>query len=198
MKTAPLYFLLMLILVTGSCDFKEHKIGLPYSSQAEEVRKRLKETNYNKEYCVLVDFSLNSGKKRMFLYNLKTDKIEESLLVAHGDGCGETDGTPKRFSNAVNSNCSSEGMAVIKERAYSNWGINIKYWLQGLDISNNNMRKRVVVLHSWGGIPDIAIYPLKLIQSQGCFTISNQALLSIDNFIKGQQNNQIILYAFKS
>ncbi len=169
-----------------------------YNEEIEGVKSTLKNANYNNEYCFLVDFSLHSGKKRMFLYNLRTQKIERSFMVAHGEGCGQENGIPARFSNMPNSLCSSEGMAVIGGKDYSNWGINIKYWLEGLDATNNNMRKRVVVIHSWSGIPDFSIYPFKIVQSQGCYTMSNNALTYLDKFISIQENKRILFYTFKS
>ena len=172
--------------------------GHKYKTQIQNLQSKILASNYNDSYGFLVDFSIPSGKKRMFLYNLRTGKIEKSFMVAHGEGCGQEGGSPVSFSNVPNSLCSSEGLAVIGERDYSNYGINIKYWLEGLDKTNNNMRKRVVVIHSWEGIPDFSIYPFKIVQSQGCFTVSNNALSYIDKFISQQENTKILLYAFKN
>jgi hypothetical protein len=171
--------------------------GYNYKVQVQILKEKVQESNYNDAYAFLVDFSIPSGKKRLFLYNLKTGEIDKSFMVAHGEGCGQENGSPRSFSNTPNSLCSSEGMAVIGERAYSQYGINVKYWLEGLDDSNNNMRRRVVVIHSWKGIPPYSIYPLKIVQSQGCFTVANNALSYIDNFISQQQNKRILIYAFK-
>ncbi len=171
--------------------------GNNYKVQVQILKEKVQDSNYNDTYVFLVDFSIPSGKKRLFLYNLNTKEIEKSFMVAHGEGCGQENGTPRSFSNTPNSLCSSEGMAVIGERAYSKFGINVKYWLEGLDESNNNMRRRVVVIHSWKGIPDNSIYPLKIVQSEGCFTVSDNALSYIDNFISQQENKRILIYAFK-
>lgn len=151
---------------------------------------------YNSEYTILVDFSIHSGKKRMFLYNLKSSKIEKSFLVAHGEGCNSNARTPS-FSNTVGSLCSSEGFGVLGGRAYSGWGIHIKYWIDGLESSNDNMRRRVVVLHSWEGIPDEETYPFTIAKSQGCFTVSNNTMRYLDNLIKTQNNKKILIYSFK-
>lgn len=194
LKVSSVAFLLFLCLI--SCKKTTEK-PTDYSDQVAQVERRLSGTYYNKDYCLLVDFSRHSGKKRMFLYNLKTKHIEKSILVAHGDGCGQQDGTPASFSNLVGSNCSSLGFSVLGNRAYSNWGIHIKYWLEGLEPTNNNMRKRVVVMHSWSGIPYEETYPTPITQSQGCFTISNDSLRFLDSFITGLDNQQIMLYAFQ-
>lgn len=188
--------LLLLLLTCFACGNSAEEEN-SYISQIEAVSERLEGTGYNREYCILVDFSLHSGKNRMFLYNLKTNEIEKSLLVAHGDGCGQQNGTPTKFSNTVNSNCSSEGFAVLGNRDYSNYGINIKYWLEGLEATNNRIKERVVVIHSWDWIPNVEIYPLPIAQSQGCFTVSNSSLRFLDDFISEQQNKKLLLYAFK-
>ncbi len=192
-----LALLLITFFITWMCFVNLGNLKVNrYKKEVEVVKATLKEGNYNKEYCVLVDFSLHSGKKRMILYDLQNEKIKRTFMVAHGEGCGQENGKPQSFSNVPNSYCSSEGMAVIGNRDYSNWGINIKYWLKGLDDTNNNMRKRVVVIHSWGGIPEFSIYPFKLVQSQGCFTISNNSLKYLDEFIFRQDNKKLLFYTF--
>lgn len=197
-KLAIIFGFLLAVLILWIVFFKlDISNGYNYKVQAQILKEKVNDTNYNDTYAFLVDFSIHSGRKRMFLYNFNTGKIEKSFMVAHGEGCGEENGSPRSFSNIPNSLCSSEGIAVIGDRDYSQYGINIKYWLEGLDNSNNNMRKRVVVIHSWKGIPDFSIYPFKIIQSQGCFTVSNNALSYIDNFISQQENKKILIYAFK-
>ncbi len=199
MKNVLLGLFMVFILITCWVVYInwDNDAGYKYKSQIQNLQSKILTSNYNDSYVFLVDFSIPSGKKRMFLYNLHTGELEKSFMVAHGEGCGQADGTPLSFSNVPNSLCSSEGLAVIGESDYSNYGINIKYWLEGLDDTNNNMRRRVVVIHSWEGIPDFSIYPFKIVQSQGCFTVSNNALSFIDNFISQQENKKILLYAFK-
>jgi hypothetical protein len=85
-------------------------------------------------------------------------------------------------------------MAVIGERAYSSWGKNYKYWLDGLEAANTNMRKRVVVLHAWEHVPDKEIYPKSLALSWGCPTVSIQFLDELDKILK--ENDKILLYSF--
>ena len=197
MKKLSIIFGFLLVILIFWIVFINSGNNGKYMAQAQILKERARETNYNDSYAFLVDFSIHSGRKRMFLYNLKTGEVEKSFMVAHGEGCGQKNGLPITFSNTPNSLCSSEGMAVIGDRDYSNYGINIKYWLEGLDDTNNNMRRRIVVIHSWKGIPDFSIFPFKIIQSQGCFTVSNNALSYIDNFISQQENKKILIYAFK-
>ena len=184
-------FLLFIIIVSTSF-FLPFNTTKDYTEKIKSVKEMAAIHSYNTNYTILVDYSIPSGKNRLFLYNLYTKKIEKSFLVAHGDGCPNN-----TFSNKVGSNCSSEGIAVINGRDYSNWGINVKYWIDGLDYTNSNLRKRVVVLHSWWGIPNIETYPFSIIESQGCFTVSNNTMRYLDKFIQKQKNKNILIYSFK-
>jgi hypothetical protein len=184
-------FLLSIIIVSTSFFLPFH-VSKDYTGNIIDIKETIENSSYNTNYTILVDYSIPSGKNRLFLYNLYTEEIEKSFLVAHGDGCPNT-----TFSNEVGSNCSSEGMSVINGRDYSNWGINVKYWVDGLDHTNSNLRKRVVVLHSWWGIPNIEIYPFPIVESQGCFTVSNNTMRYLDKFIQKQENKKILIYSFK-
>lgn len=167
-----------------------------YLKEARKAEVVARIGNYNTDYAILVDYSLHSGKNRLFIYNHKTDKIEKGYLVAHGEGNNSGLITPN-FSNEVGSLSSSEGLAVLGERSYSGWGIHVKYWLDGLENTNDNMRRRIVVLHSWKGIPSFETYPLPTLNSQGCFTVSNKTMKELDKFIQKQNNKKIIIYTFK-
>lgn len=171
-----------------------------YAQQISYVKNKATAGNYNNRFAVLVDFSEHSGKKRWHIVDLQTEQIvdEFSALVTHGSGCGQKNARPEKFSNLPGSLCSSLGLAVIAERDWSGWGVKFKYWLDGLDETNSNMRKRIVVIHSWGGIPDTEIYPAPIIQSEGCFTLSDNYMKKLDEFIKSESEyGKMLLYAFE-
>ena len=189
------YILLLLVAVAALILFIRENEN-EYIKEVNKVKEFSQTGNYNKEYAILVDYSLHSGRNRLLLYNLKLDRIEKAYLVAHGEGYKSNKATPN-FSNEVGSLTSSEGLAVLGERAYSGWGIHIKYWVNGLEDTNNNMKRRVVVLHSWEGIPVYEVYPLTIQQSQGCFTVANTTMEELDKFIQKQHNKNIIIYTFK-
>ena len=107
--------------------------------------------------------SIHSGKKRLFLYDLKDKKIVQSGLCSHG--CGEapwgedeTKETPL-FSNVPDSHLSSIGKYRIGKRGYSNWGIHVNYKLHGLEATNSKAYSRFIVLHSWDAIEDEETFP---------------------------------------
>lgn len=173
--------------------------GKDYIEEIKYVKKFSKENGYEDKQAFFVDFSRPSNVNRMFLVDLNENIIvgDFQFLVAHGSGCGQTNGVPNGFSNEIGSNCSSLGLSVIEKRDYSNWGVNIKYWLKGLNLTNDNMTKRLVVLHSWEGIPE-TIVKTPITQSQGCFTISNREMELLDDFIQRMNyEGKLLVYAFR-
>jgi hypothetical protein len=57
-------------------------------------------------------------------------------------------------SNKKEVHLSFLGKYTLIERSSSKWGINVKYWLKGLEETNNNAVERVIVLHGWSMIED--------------------------------------------
>lgn len=145
---------------------------------------------YNQRFCFLLDFSIPSGKNRFFVWDFVERKVVKQYLVTHGTCDGPTyKGAPGRgvqFSNMSDSHCSSIGKYKIGSRDYSGWGIGVKYWLHGLEKTNNNAVKRVIVLHSWGAVPNMEIYPLSIVRSWGCPAVSNDAMTELDEMLKSQ------------
>ncbi len=190
--------LMVVIFFIISCqkNNKEDKTISNYTTQINHIKNFAKEKNYNKNIAFLIDYSLHSGRNRFFVVDLKTNKFIKKGLVCHGDCKGiNSNDFAKEFSNINDSHCTSLGMAVVQERAYSKWGKNYKYWLKGLEKTNNNMRDRVVVLHAWSGMDDKEIYPTALAPSFGCPTVSINFLDSLDVILKANKN--VLLYSFK-
>lgn len=153
--------------------------------KADSAKKFCISNNYNTDYCILIDFSMHSGKNRFFVWDFKGDSIKLSSLCAHGYGQESTTKKPV-FSNVEGSYCSSLGKYKIGIRSYSKWGINIHYKMHGLENTNNNAFKRYIVLHSYEYIPESETYPLHLPlgMSQGCPVISNQTMTLVDELLQ--------------
>ncbi len=191
--------LIFLLTISFSSCQKENlppeKTIVDYQTQINHIKNFVKKKNYNQNIAFMIDYSLHSGLKRFFVVDLKSNKFINKGLVCHGNCKGENDSDySKVFSNINNSYCTSLGMSVVGERAYSKWGKNFKYWLNGLETTNSNMKDRVVVLHAWEGVADNTIYPKSLATSFGCPTISINFLDSLDVILK--KNEAILLYAF--
>ena len=56
-------------------------------SKILEVQKLVKkDSKYNSEIGFFIDMKIHSGKNRFLIYNLRTEKIIDKGLVAHGSG----------------------------------------------------------------------------------------------------------------
>lgn len=109
-----------------------------------------KNPKYNKEIAFLVDMNIMSGKNRFFVYDLKTNKIIDQGLVAHGVGSGVVV-SPLKFSNQPNSYCTSLGKYCIGKSYMGTYGK--AYKLYGLDETNSNAYSRNIVLHKYDKVP---------------------------------------------
>lgn len=167
-----------------------------YASEIKKVKAFAEANNYNKKVAFLIDYSLHSGKYRFFVVDLQQQRIIKKALVCHGTCKGKNKNDKATvFSNTPNSYCTTLGMAVMGKRDYSRWGKNYKYWIDGLEKNNSNMRKRVVVLHAWEHVPDEEVYPQSIAMSWGCPTVSIKFLDELDSILK--KNEKVLLYSFK-
>ncbi len=100
-------------------------------------------------------------------------------LVAHGSGSDpDHTGLLHRFSNAVDSNASSEGAFVTAEYYKGKHGQSQR--LLGLDPSNSNALTRAIVVHgAWYAEKDMIAAHGKLGRSQGCFAVGDSALAAV-------------------
>ena len=158
-----------------------HKIS---DSKIDEALAFCRKNDMDTTICIMVDMSIHSGKNRIFVYDFKKKQITIEGLCAHGVGGGST-ATKPFFSNAIGSNCTSLGKYKVKGRSYSNWGINVHYKMHGLEETNNNAFKRIVVLHSYTPVPNKEIYPQTLFgQSAGCPVLADEVMRKIDALLK--------------
>ena len=130
----------------GSADTHEALLA-HLRSKASAAKEYCKEKDFSERYCILVNFSIHSGEQRFFIWDFEKDTIVCSSLCAHGEGKGSTAETPI-YSNVEGSHCSSLGKYKTGARAYSQWGINVHYKLQGLEPTTRTSSKLHVVLHS--------------------------------------------------
>ena len=167
---------------------------------ADEAEFYCDYNNLNEDFCILIDMSLHSGKKRFFIFNLKTREIEKSYLVSHGCGdslwSGDLTKTNPTFSNVINSHSSSLGKYKIGERGWSSYGVNINYRIHGLENTNSNANSRGIVFHSWDPVSDTEIYPRGTPEGWGCPAVSNNAFLEIDLLLK-RSKKPTLMWIFK-
>jgi hypothetical protein len=162
-----------------------------YAAKHTEALAYCKEKKFCEDYYFLLDMSVHSGKNRFYVYDFKQNKIVDQNLVTHGSCDVPTNYADKwekaRYSNKDGSHCTSLGKYKIGKRDYSSWGINVKYWLHGLEDSNSNAVSRVVVLHSWDAVANTEIFPEVSPLSWGCPAVSDNFMKKLDTKLQAQK-----------
>jgi hypothetical protein len=199
MKVQSLIFIPLLIAFGYSCtngtagndDVKPVVNISTTRSKATEAFQYCKEKEFNTSFCILVDMSLHSGVSRFFVWDFSTDTIRYSFPVGHGccdnPWSGDYSKINPTFSNKDGSHCSSLGKYKIGERGYSEWGVNVKYLMHGLESTNTNALRRQIVFHSWDAVADGDVYPDGTPEGWGCPTLSNNNFKLVDPLIKSSK-----------
>lgn len=119
-----------------------------------------------KNILTIIDFSLSSSKKRLWIIDMNTNEILLNTLVAHGKNSG--DNYAVNFSNKNESYKSSLGFFATGEVYRGKHGLSLK--LDGLEKGiNDNARKRAVVIHGADYVSNTFIRNHKRLgRSQGC------------------------------
>ena len=188
---------LIILLSFVCCQNTISEVPINYNSFHQEALTFCKQNKFNQDFYFFVDLSVHSGKNRFFIYDFKNQKVVNQNLVTHG-ACDVFQEHPEKykkvkFSNKSNSHCSMKGKYKIGKRDYSSWGINIKYWLHGLESGNNNAVNRVVVLHSWDAVSNEEIYPRYSPLSWGCPAVSDEFMKVLDEKLKAD-NQSVLLW----
>lgn len=173
--------------------------SLKIANKAAEALAFCKQKKYSTDFCILIDLGLHSGVNRFFIWDFKQQKVTLSCLTGHG--CGDSPWSydwskenPK-FSNEEGSHCSSLGKYKIGKRAYSDWGIKVKYLLHGLDSTNSNALSRLIVFHSWDAISEHECYPNGSPEGWGCPVISNANMRMVDELLK-KSSAPVLMWVF--
>lgn len=112
----------------------------------------------NAHILSIVDFSLPSSKKRLFIVDVKQAKILFNTYVSHGRNSGRE--TAASFSNAPESFKSSLGFYITKDTYIGKHGFSLR--LDGQDKGfNDNALSRAIVMHNASYVDE------SLIRSQG-------------------------------
>jgi hypothetical protein len=143
----------------------------------------------NQSYALLVDFSLPSVQKRMFLLNLINGQVE-SFLVSHGINSGVL--ATRKFSNFFNSWQSSLGF-YYAQGSYISEKNGLSLALDGVDKSNSNARLRGIVLHGAKYATEEFIRRYgRLGWSEGCFAVDRTFV----EYLVGKLSRGSILLAY--
>lgn len=196
MKKILIVFLMILFVFIGyEIFYKDNKHSSSATATIElkyinEV-KRLIESNkkYNKRIAFFIDMKIPSGKNRFFVYDLKTNKIIDKGLVAHGSGSETGIKGKLKFSNAPNSLSTSLGKYYIGNSYYGKFGK--AYKLYGLDKTNSNAFHRDIVFHYYFDVP----YQEQkgyICNSFGCPMVNKKYFERAAKIIDGSESNIIM------
>lgn len=136
----------------------------------------------NNSIISIIDFSLPSNQKRLFVLDLKNYKVLFNTLVAHGRNTGREVATS--FSNQNQSYKSSPGFYMTRETYEGKNGYSLK--LEGLERGiNDNAFERGIVIHGAAYVCNEYVNSQGYIgRSQGCPAVPVEINRPIINTIK--------------
>jgi hypothetical protein len=137
-----------------------------------------------KRILTIADFDKPSSEERLWVIDLKNQKLLHHSLVAHGKNSGEL--RAEEFSNIPESEMSSLGFYVTQQTYTGKHGLSLK--LEGQDKNfNSNASRRCVVVHGADYVSsDFIKQNGRLGRSQGCPALPMENHEEIINDIQGQ------------
>lgn len=123
-----------------------------------------------KHLLTVIDYTLPSSQKRLWVINMDNGSVVYNTLVAQGANSGLV--YAKHFSNSPDSHETSLGVYLTGQTYYGKDGYSMR--LHGLDTGfNNNVYKRAVVMHgAWYVSENYAEQYGRIGRTFGCFGLS--------------------------
>jgi hypothetical protein len=131
----------------------------------------------------VIDYSLPSTERRLWVLDLSDGNTLYHELVAHGQGSGGN--IPTDFSNLSGSHQSSLGLFVTAETYVGSNGYSLR--LDGLDAGfNDRARERAIVMHGAPYVSEsVASTQGRLGRSWGCPALGEHVAREVIERIKG-------------
>ncbi len=163
--------------------------------RAEKALQYAERKGMNAHYCIFLDYSIPSGKPRLFVWSFEKGRIIYSGHAMHGPGKGSTDESPV-FSNVYGSHCSSVGkFEVTRDRGTRNkTGLRLK----GLELSNKSAYSRGIMIHGSRWVDTNKwrkFIPLNEKYCQGCVTVSTRDMAYINRLL-GKEDRNLLLWSY--
>ncbi len=134
----------------------------------------------NRRYITIIDYSKHSSEQRMLIIDTQTGQVG-SYLTAHGKNSDpDNDGRATIFSNEPGSKTTSLGFYLASETYVGRHGLSLR--LDGLETSNDNARKRAIVIH---GAAYVSNKANRAGRSWGCPAIPAELAQTVINKLKG-------------
>jgi hypothetical protein len=153
----------------------------------DKVLKTLKCANEyrvaHNDILTIIDYSLPSNEKRLWVFDLQDKKLLFNTYVSHGIKSGTL--LSKSFSNKFNSKSSSIGVYKTDKTYYGRHGLSLQ--LDGLESGfNDNASSRSVVMHGGWYVDENFIQKYgRAGRSWGCPALPENLTSAIINTIKG-------------
>jgi L,D-transpeptidase catalytic domain len=169
-------------------SIKSHSLSMPgfecFSKALSGFNKLKLQGKIKKDFLTVIDFSMSSTAKRLWIIDMATQEVVYNTLVAHGRNSGDEFATI--FSNDASSNCSSLGFYATGEIYIGKHGESMR--LDGLEQGiNSNARNRAVVMHAADYVnEDFAKQHHRIGRSQGCPALPGNVNKEIINLIQGR------------
>ena len=137
----------------------------------------------NHELLTVIDYSIRSSEPRLFVFDLRHERLLFRELCAHGKTSG--DDVARFFSNEPGSEATSLGLYVTGNTYIGHNGYSLK--LRGLDPGRNDMaEERAIVLHGAYYVSQEAVKALgRLGRSWGCPAVRTEIAHKLIDTIRG-------------
>ncbi len=137
------------------------------------------------ERLAVIDFSLPSSEKRLWIFDLEAEQLVLNDLVAHGKNSGDFRSTS--FSNVDGSFQSSIGLFQTRETYIGKHGYSLR--LDGLEPGiNDRARQRAIVIHGADYVNENWVNKYGRIgRSHGCPAVDNRVIRQVVDNLKGGQ-----------
>lgn len=160
---------------------------------ADSLKPWLKKYQYSDELIFIADMNMPMYLNRFYAINPSKNALLYRCLMAHGNGKGSTLDSAV-FSNVVGSNCTSLGKYRMGKSLVGIYGKG--YFLDGLDASNNNARKRWVVWHYYIPQPSEE-NATSYYYSEGCPLLSKKDFDYCDSAFYQKQTKPVLMAIYK-
>jgi hypothetical protein len=144
----------------------------------------------NPRYWAVVDFDVHSAKPRLFLFDCVAG-VTTAHLCAHGRGSEgpADDGIAEVLSNEDGSNCSSLGIYHCDVTYIGGHGRSL--YLDGLESTNSNARRRHIVMHGADFVaPEVIKNTGRIGRSLGCPAIE---MADVQKLIPALQGGSLMI-----
>ncbi|MDB5282271.1 MAG: hypothetical protein JWO06_1346 [Bacteroidota bacterium] len=196
----PMFHLISFLLLVSSCmTASKKKDDVQIKDVARErlkqhamtLKEYARQHKYSTELGILVDMTIASDKKRIFVVDMKTDSVLVSGLCAHGQ-CGDYMREDVVFSNQPGSNCSCNGHFKIGGKYSGDFGL--AYKLYGLDSTNSNAFDRFIVFHYYSCVSDFE--NSGACRSNGCPMVSPQVFKDASKYVDASKK-PVLMWIYK-